>query len=89
MAQIIPTRMIGIPPYSLIVNHRGEVSELGPWTRLTIDHKITPCRRIVDGAEVDCDPDEVAAYIVPSTQDAVLALIAAGFQIKSAEIIES
>lgn len=84
MARIVPTRMIGIPPYSLVVNHRGGVSEVGPWTRITA----TSHTRVVDGIEQSVDPDELLALIVPSTQDAVMNLIAAGFQIKSAEVIE-
>lgn len=87
MAQIIPTKMIGIPPHSLIVNPRGTVSEVGEWTRLTRDHAAISCTRIIDGSDMPCDPDEIAALIVPSTQDAILNLIAAGFQIKSAEIV--
>lgn len=89
MAQIIPTKMIGIPPHSLIVNPRGAVSEVGEWTRLTRDHAVVPCTRIIDGRDIPCDPDEIAALIVPSTQDAILNLIAAGFQIKGVEDIET
>jgi hypothetical protein len=89
MAAIVPTRMIGVPPYSLIVSIDGTVIEVGPWARLTVDHNVHPCMRIINGVEQATDPDEMAAYIVPSTQDAVLNLINAGFQIKSAEAIDS
>lgn len=87
MAAIVPTRMIGIQPHSLIVGVDGTVREVGPWTLLAID--ADECKRMIDGVERNVRPDDIAALIVPSTQDAIMNLINAGFQIKSAEVIDS
>lgn len=89
MAAIVPTRMIGVPLWSLIVGIDGSVQEVGPWARFSADHATQPCMRIINGAERLTDPNEMVALIVPSTQDAVMNLINAGFQIKSAEVIDS
>lgn len=91
MGRIIMARMIGIEPYSLIIDEAGRVVTVGPWTRLTNanDPNAGPCMRMIDGVPRETSPDKLVALVVPSTQDAVLALINAGFQIKSAEEIES
>jgi hypothetical protein len=81
--------MIGVPPHSLIVGIDGAVAEVGPWQRLSVDPARGPSTRIINGVEQATDPDEMVAYVVPSTQDAVMNLINAGFQIKSAEVIDS
>lgn len=91
MAAIIPTRMIGVPPYSLVVDEAGAVVEVGPWLALTnpANPDATPCYRMMDGRPTPVSPDKLVALIVPSTQDAVQALIAAGYEIKSMEVIDS
>lgn len=88
MPAVVPTRMIGVAPYSLVVAPDGHVMEVGPWLSLTDDHEVMPCYRMIDGVPTPTNPNDLAALIVPSTQDAVMNLINAGFQIKSAEVID-
>lgn len=91
VAAIIPTRMIGVPPYSLVVDEAGRVVEVGPWLALTnlADPNAAPCVRLIDGQPRTVSPDKLVALVVPSTQDAVRALIDAGFEIQSMEVIDT
>ncbi len=91
MPGIIPTRMIGVQPYSQIVDETGRVIDVGPWLALTnpANPDATPCYRMIDGEPRAISPSAIVALVVPNTQDAIVSLVGAGFTIKGMEVIDS